>query len=254
MKGKRVSVVFIAAAFCLLFHCTVLWNFSKHQPRLEILFNEAVPQAASMALKAYHPQEEGTMLVIKGDGKRTFLAKEIADILHQHGIEQCAVNDRTQALRIAKQSMGIYAFALEIIVFIWLLNWLLKDCKKQRALYKAALVDAYPRDIFSSNLDRFLLTAIKWVIVLAVLTILAIQLLDFEFYVPAQFVPPNYILDFKYYLSLHIPAISHTAYEYLCARSLPLLYKLCFLNIGFALWIAVILWKRLGKHEHTRGI
>ena len=113
MKRK---IRLLALALCLLAlfmaHGSLLWRFGKQPPRLEILQIEELPQQARRQLAPYGLMQQEGLWIIPGEGASLFLANEVTDIMAGQGLEGFVVNDRSQALALARQSVKLYLFAL----------------------------------------------------------------------------------------------------------------------------------------------
>lgn len=253
MKKLVISALCVLFAACLALQIGVLWNFQKAEPRVEIVFEGAIPAEAKTALARYAPSEDGNMLVIDGAKGGLFLAKEAESVLKQASVEGFRVNDRSQAEKLAKQSLSIFIFALGIIAFVMMIKYLLRDVRRLRGIYKDAMQTLYPHEFFSSNVELVLVSSIKWAVMLALLVVILAKLIGFAFYVPPQFVPPQYILDFKYYFTIGYEAVSSSDYEQLCRVTLPSLYVLCAANIALATTFSALIWRKLKGEKHGKG-
>lgn len=234
MKKAIVSVLAVLTVLGVAAQVWLLGHFAQQPPRLEILFEQTVPQSAYDTLLRFAPQREDTLLVLLGDGRSIFFADEVQDLLHQAGVEGFSLNDRTQALRLARQSMGLYLFVLELIAFLLLLQLLVRIVLRTAQLGKAELADVYLRELMRSRAEKILLWSIVWMLAAIAAIVLSQRLLAFSLFVPAQLVPPHNILDFSFYASLTRGAASQSAYEQLCHTSLTWLYRLCVMNTVIA--------------------
>ena len=253
MKKTVISVLAVLTVLGVAAQVWLLGRFAQQQPRLEVLFAQTVPQGAYDALSRFDPQREDASLVLLGDGRNIFFADEVRDLLRQAGVEGFSLNDRTQALRLAHQSVEIYAFALELIAFLLLLRFLAGTVLRAARQGKAELADAYLGEVVRRRAEPILLWSIAWMAAAIAAIVLAQRLLAFSLFVPAQLVPPRSILDVSFYLSLTRDAASQSAYEQLCHTSLTWLYRLCALNTALAAVWGAWLWRTLRTYLQKGG-
>ena len=258
MKKTIVSVlVGVLAVLAVLGVAAQVWllgRFTQQPPRLEILFEQTVPQSAVDALASFAPEKEGALLVLPGDGRSIFFADEVRDLLHRAGVEGFSLNDRTQAARLARQSLGLYIFALELIAFLLLLRLLVRIVLRAAQQGKAELADVYLRELMRSRAEQILLWSIVWMATAIAAIVLARQLLGFSLFVPAQLVPPRNILDISFYVSLTRGVASPSAYEQLCRTSLTWLYRLCAMNTALAAGWGAWLWRMQRMYLQKGGV
>lgn len=117
MKKLFVSVLAVLTVLGVTAQVLLLARFTQQSPRLELVFARDVPQSACDVLASFAPEKEDVLLVLPGDGRSIFFADEVRDLLHQAGVEGFSVNDRTQAARLARQSLGLFFFTLELTVY-----------------------------------------------------------------------------------------------------------------------------------------
>lgn len=253
MKRK---IRLLALALCLLAlfaaHGSLLWRFGKQPPRLEILQIEELPQQAQRQLAPYGLMQQEGLWIIPGEGASLFLANEVTDILAGQGLEGFVVNDRSQALALARQSVKLYLFALALLLLILLVRWLCRDAKQGIAWWKGQLALAYPRQILGQNTETVLLYCLKWTLSLLAMGLLVGLIVSCTFWVPAQWTPPEYILDLRYYVQLKLPEGPCSAYEQLCRQVLPACYGLAGAEVLCSLILAILCTKKK-KPERGEG-
>ena len=211
-----------------LVHGLLLWKFSRQEPRVEVYLEGELSQAAAL-LDAYEPRQEEGCLVIQGKKLSPFTKNEVEDLLAAGGIDGFAINDRSQAWRLALQSLTLSFFLLALGLFSLGCVYLVKDIQR--------LVSAFRRWLE----EEYFLEVIRWAVLGFSLAFLGIWMGKVSFSLPFEWLPPQWIWDVSHYLSLESPHVGQSGYELLCRKWLPVFYcftlgeGLCVLGLGIGL-------------------
>lgn len=247
MKKILISVLIVAAVCGLGAQGYFVGNFIKQEPRLEIIVGDpAQVNQVKDALKIYAPRVEGETVAIQGENLPVLLEQEVQDILKREEIENFKISDNTQSVRLAKQSVGICVFVIELIALVLIASYVIRSARRCGSKYKEQLAEKYPKDILSSNLEFFLATFISWAILLMVAVFLAARIVAFDIYIPSQCLPPEYILDFGFYAELFaketVPAL--TEYAKASQTALAVIYTLCAANSALFIAISAVVCRK----------
>lgn len=235
-----------ALVLLYLAHGFLLWRFSRQEPRLEIYLEGELSQAAAL-LDAYEPRREEDCLVIQGRELSPFTKNEVEDLLEAGGIQGFAINDRSQAWRLALQSLTLSFFVLALALFFLGCVYLAKDIQNLVSTFHRWLEEEYFLEVVKRQGEKLLLCLIRWSLLGFFLAFLGLWMGKVSFFLPFEWLPPRWIWDVSHYLSLESPSVGRSGYELLCRKWLPAFY--CFtLGEGLCVWgLGIGLRRKKGK-------
>ncbi|NCB05125.1 MAG: hypothetical protein EOM69_06335 [Clostridia bacterium] len=257
MKKRLIWGLIFAclAAGLLVWQGSVIEDFLQHSPRLEIILAPADVPAARACLENYAPEDapHGLTVTTTDGPAAVFWAQETGTLLRRQGIEDFSINDRTQAQRLAAQSLSLSLFALQTLTFVGIMRVLWCGARRLLAFWRTQLVTLYPKQIVAANAERLLLLGITGTVLVIIAGLLLRQMIAFMPCVPAQYLPPEYILDFGFYAE-GLPTVSPSSseYELLCRTVLPKLYSLSGGMVALGLIALLCVWPR-GQSKTQKG-
>ena len=231
-----------------LVHGLLLWRFFRQEPRVEVYLEGELSQAAAL-LDTYEPRQEEGCLVIQGKELSPFTKNEVEDRLAAGGLDGFAINDRSQAWRLALQSLTLSFFLLALGLFSLGCVYLVKDIQRLVSAFRRWLEEEYFLEVVKREGEKLLIGLIRWVVLGFSLAFLGIWMGKVSFFLPFEWLPPRWIWDVSHYLSLESLHVGQSGYELLCRKWLPVFY--CFtLGEGFCvlgLGIGLGLRRKKGK-------
>ena len=149
--------------FFYLVHGLLLWRFSRQEPRVEVYLEGELSQAAVL-LDAYEPRQEEGCLVIQGKELSPFTKNEVEDRLAAGGLDGFAINDRSQAWRLALQSLTLSFFLLALGLFSLGCVYLVKNIQRLVSAFRRWLEEEYFLEVVKREGEKLLICLIRWVV------------------------------------------------------------------------------------------
>ncbi len=163
--------------------------------------------------------EKGRLLIASREGininflKEKFL-EELSLNQDSFGIEDLVAKDMTRKADIIRQLLEGYVFAIELLALIFLIRWFVNDFKAYIKKYNEVMKKLYLREMLTAYTTELLIIAIKWVLIAFGCIFLLQKIIAFQFYIPGNYLPPDYILDFQFYKNIIFNHMSKTAGSY----------------------------------------
>ena len=208
-----MKLKYFAAAFCFLavillsaFQWKLADNFCENPDRIEISGVRQGPELENFLSEAdenYRCEHTGDSVILfeKAADFHTFSAKQAESMLEKNGVQYISLNDYSFAEKLAKQFLSIDIFFIQCSAVVILIKMLISVCRKSVRSFKAWGKDLYISDIFKKYTAEILEMVLKVCLLSFAVLYCAAEIIAFVPFVPYKYVPPEYILDFKFYLN-----------------------------------------------------
>jgi len=195
-------------------------------------------------------------LLVTGKGgkcERFFTEKFAEELSLYTGAENyknCRIEDMTKSKDIISQFLTGYIFIIQLLLFIFICRLFISDFKHYFHRYKVESEKKYLGEIISQNTTEILITTIKWTVMVFASIFLVRRIIDFQFYVPGKYLPPDYIFDFKFYSGTflqktEIPSMLISNYQNLYINAFHLCTVISVAEIFLSLVLYLILWEKV---------
>lgn len=130
---------------------------------------------------------------------RFFKEQLFSDIANNFDYNNYVIKDFTENERVLSEFKNIYIFLMQLLGFIVICYLMVNILSDVISFYKKQSKYYYFNEIIDINATELLICAIKAIILFFTGVFLLREIVDFQFFILGEYIPADYILDFKFY-------------------------------------------------------